>query len=150
MMNGMTKRMGLVPIGIVLLLTTGACYEHTFTVGGGAPHGQMIYDHWQNYWLDGLIGHTKVDLEEICPSGRATIVAKQTFLNGLVAGLTGGIYTPTTLQIQCADGRRADVALDAEDVEAIVSDPAFLQWVGEEMPERVDEVAAARAALAER
>ena len=149
-MNGITRKVGLLPISIALLLAVGGCYEHTFTVGGGAPRGPLVYDHWQNYWLDGLIGHTKVDLDEICPSGRATIVAKQTFLNGLVAGLTGGIYTPTTLQIRCPDGRRADVDLDAADVETIVSDPDFLRWVGEEMPERVDEVAAARAALLER
>lgn len=149
-MNGMTRKTGLLPISIALMLAMGGCYEHTFTVGGGAPHGPVVYDHWQNYWLGGLIGHTRMDIEDLCPSGRATIEAEQTFLNGLVSALTSGIYTPTTLKVRCAEGRRADVNLDAADVEAIVSDASFRDWVGREMPERLDEVAAAQAALQER
>jgi hypothetical protein len=137
-------------IGVVLLLASAACYEHTFTVGGGAPHGPVVYDHWQNYWLGGLIGHTRIDVEQLCRSGRATIEAKQTFLNGLVAALTSGIYSPTTLKVRCADGRRADVELTEEDVARIVADPAFMQWVGQDLPERREEVAAAQAALADR
>jgi hypothetical protein len=136
---------------LVALLPLAGCYEHTFQVGGGAsPQAPLVYDHWQSYWLGGLIGHTKVDLEQICPSGRATIEARQTFLNGLVAGLTSGIYSPTTLKVRCQTGRRADVELDEADVAAIVAEPSFLLWVGAEMPERRDEVAAAQAALLDR
>lgn len=149
-MNEKTRRVGMTGLAVALLLGTGACYEHTVTVRGGAPHGPVVYDHWENHWLAGLIGHTRVDVEELCPSGRATIVAKQTFLNGLVAALTSGIYTPTTLRVRCAGGRRADVNLDEEDVAGIVTDPEFVEWVGAEMPERREEVATAQAALQER
>jgi hypothetical protein len=137
-------------ITLVALIPLAGCYEHTISVGGGAPQAPVVYDHWQNYWLAGLIGHTKVDMEEVCPSGRATIVAAQTFLNGFVSALTAGIYTPTTLEVRCEGGRRADLELDEADVAAIVAAPEFLLWVGADMPERRNEVAAAQTALPDR
>ncbi|MCG6955131.1 MAG: Bor family protein [Gemmatimonadetes bacterium] len=143
----MTRTAAMALVATALMLGLEACYEHTVTTRGGAPHGPVVYDHWQNYWLGGLIGHTRVAIEDICPSGRATIVAKQTFLNGLVTALTSGIYSPTTLRIHCADGRSGAVRLDEEDVARVVADPGFLEWVGEDMPERRDEVAAAQATL---
>jgi len=135
---------------LLLAVMTSGCYEHTITVGAGAPRGPVIYDHWENFWLGGLIGHTQVDVEQVCPSGDATIVAKQTFLNGLVAGLTGGIYTPTTLEIRCRDGRRASIELSGDDVAMIVRDARFRAWVEQELPERLDEVSAAQDRLADR
>jgi len=149
-MNGRTRTATAALIATALVLAMGACYEHTLSVGGGAPHGPVVYDHWQNYWLAGLIGHTRVSIEDICPSGRATIVAKQTFLNGLVSALTSGIYTPTTLRVHCADGRRGAVRLEGEDVARIVADAGFLEWVEQEMPDRAEEVAAAQAELQDR
>lgn len=150
-MNGTTMHRGLMTVTLVALMPLAACYEHTIEVGGGAsPRAPLIYDHWQSYWLGGLIGHTKVDLEQMCPSGRATIEVKQTFLNGLVAGLTSGIYAPTTMRVRCEGGRSADVELDEADVAAIVAEPGFLLWVDAEMPDRLDEVTAARTALLDR
>lgn len=134
---------------LLVAMVASGCYEHTITVGAGAPVGPVIYDHWENFWLGGLIGHTRVDVEEACPSGDATIIAKQTFLNGLVAGLTGGIYTPTTLQIRCRDGRRAFIELSGDDVAMIVQDARFRAWVEQELPDRLDEVAAAQDRLAD-
>ena len=57
--------------GLVLVLVTAACYEHTVEVGAGAPHAPVVYDHWENFWLGGLIGHVKVAVEDMCPSGDA-------------------------------------------------------------------------------
>ena len=137
-------------VTLVALIPLAACYEHTISVGGGAPQAPLVYDHWQNFWLGGLIGHTKVDMEQVCPSGRATIEAHQTFLNGLVTALTSGIYSPTTVKVRCQGGSRADLELDGADVAAMVAEPEFLLWVGAEMPERSDDVAAAQVALLDR
>ena len=134
---------------VVLILVTAACYEHTVEVGAGAPHAPVVYDHWEHFWLGGLIGHTKVAVEEMCPSGDATIEAKQTFLNGLVTGLTGGIYSPTTLKVRCRNGRRAALELSTEDVQMIVADQRFLEWVRDELPSRLGEVGAAQDRRAE-
>jgi hypothetical protein len=64
-----------------------------------------------------------------------------------VAGLSGGIYTPTTVKVRCRSGRRADLELSAEDVRILVSDDGFLDWVGRDMPERLEELTSAAADL---
>jgi hypothetical protein len=134
----------------MLLLPSWGCYEHTVTVGAGAPRAPVVLDQWENFWLGGLIGHVKVDVERMCPSGNATVEAKQTFLNGLVTALTSGIYSPTTLRVRCENGRRADVDLDAADVATLVTDASFARWVRAVEPGRYAEVLAAQRTLAER
>jgi len=146
-MIGWMKEKGVVLVTLAGILATAGCYEHTIAVGGGAPHAPVVYDHWENFWLGGLVGHVRVDVEQMCPSGRATIEARQTFLNGLVAALTSGIYTPTTLRVRCESGRRAALELSPGDVAAIVADEGFVAWVAAELPERAEEVAGAQAAL---
>jgi hypothetical protein len=138
-----------VALGLALLLTSTACYEHTIEVGAGAPYAPVVYDHWENFWIGGLIGHVEIAVEEMCPSGDATIEARQTFLNGLVSALTGGIYTPTTLKVRCRRGGRADIELSADDIKLIVADERFLEWVREEIPDRLGAVRAARDRLAD-
>ncbi len=147
--RGMTQRLGVTLAEIALVVGLTGCYEHTVTVGAGAPHGPVVYDHWQNFWLAGLIGHTRLDVRSICPSGDATIYARQTFLNGLVSGLTSGIFTPTSVTVRCADGRRSDVELSGEDLAGMAVSPRLLDWVDQVMPERRAEVAAAQVELLE-
>jgi hypothetical protein len=148
--KGTTKRLGAALVGVALVVGLAGCYEHTVTVGAGAPHGPVAYDHWENFWLGGLIGHVQVDVKRICPSGDATIYVQQSFLNGLVSGLTGGIFTPTTVTVRCADGRRHDMALSAEDMASLAASPRLLDWVDQAMPERHEEVAAAQATFLDR
>lgn len=148
-MSGMRRRRGWMLASIACLVPLAACYEHTVTVGGGAPAAPVVYDHWEQFWLGGLIGHTRVDVEKMCPSGRATIVAKQTFLNGLVSALTSGIYTPTTLRVRCWSGEQAHLELTSEDVARIVADERFVAWVGAELPAHHADVVAAQAELLE-
>jgi hypothetical protein len=138
---------GTTLVCIALMVALAGCYEHTFTVGAGAPYAPVVEDEWQNFWLGGLIGHYRLDVERLCPTGDATIETKQTFLNGLVSALTSGIYTPTTVKVRCRTGRRADLGLSAQDVRILVGDPAFLDWVGQDMPELLDEATSAVVAL---
>jgi Bor protein len=128
-------RISLVTVLAFATVLSAACYKHSFVIGAGASAGQLIYDHWENFWIAGLIGKTDVTVAQMCPSGNATIEAKQTFLNGLVSALTSGIYTPTTLRIRCQDGRQAEIALTSEDVARIVHDDGFGPWVDREAPE---------------
>lgn len=148
--EGTRRRLGAVLTGTVMVFGLTACYEHTLEVGAGAPHGPVVYNHWQNFWLGGLIGHVKLDVEEICPSGNATIYARQTFLNGLVSGLTSGIFTPTTVTVRCEGGRDSDMTLSSQDMKELAESPALLDWVDATMPERHAEVAAAQEAFLER
>ena len=43
-------------LGLIVFSTT-ACYEHTFTVGQGARiAAPVVYQEWHSHWLGGLIG----------------------------------------------------------------------------------------------
>ena len=132
-------QMGRVAVALGLVIVTTGCYEHTYTVGQGAPAGPVVYQEWHNHWLGGLIGEKNLDMEVLCPSGNATIHNEQSFLNGLVSALTGGIYTPTTVRIRCDSGRSADIDLSEEQVLAIVTSSAFLERVERVMPGRLQE-----------
>lgn len=125
-----TMGRGAVTVVLVGLATSG-CYRHTVEVGGGAPYAPVIEERWENFWIGGLVGHVRVDVERMCPSGRAQIEVRQTFLNGLVTALTSGIYAPTTLRVRCEDGRRAALELTASDLEALAEDARFTRWVEE-------------------
>ena len=132
----MTMRTGRVVMTAVLAFAAGGCLEHTYTVGTGAPVGPKVYEEWHSHWLGGLIGERTMDIDEYCPSGNATIENEQSFLNGLVAALTSGIYMPTTVTIRCDDGRNADVELDEGEVMTILHAPEFLGRVEEMAPSR--------------
>ena len=131
---------------IALCLPLAGCFQHTFTVGAGAPDGELVYKAWHHHWVFGLIQpefQEEVLVSKVCPSGNATIFKETTFLNGLIDVLIGFIYSPTTVTITCDDGTESQIELDAEEVSAIVNDPLFLEIVAERAPERMAEVQAA-------
>ncbi|MHB1192243.1 MAG: Bor family protein [Longimicrobiales bacterium] len=145
-MSALTMRAGLILLGLTATLGTAGCFRHTVDVGGGARHAPVVYDRWEHFWVAGLIGHVRVDVEGLCPSGQATIEARQSFLNGLVTGLTSGIYAPTTVRVRCHDGRRAALELSAEDVRRAVGHDSFRALVAAEMPEHLADLDAASVA----
>ncbi|MDH3208305.1 MAG: Bor family protein [Gemmatimonadota bacterium] len=136
-------------VGIVtgMALIAVGCLEHTYDIGRGAPRGRVVYDEWHHHWLGGLIGERELDIGEYCPSGNATIHDEQSFLNGLVAALTSGIYMPTTVTIRCARRGRRDLQLDENDLMTILTAPEFLERVERMLPDRYDEVRLGVAAL---
>ena len=137
-------------VASALALTLTACLQHTYTIGTGAPAGQQVYKNWHHHWFFGLIRsqhQEELVLADLCPSGNATIHEETSFVNGLVDVLTWFIYSPTTVTILCDDGTQAEIALSAEDVERIVRDPLFPQYVAEVAPARLAEVDAALAEL---
>jgi hypothetical protein len=47
-----------------------------------------------------------VDLDAACPSGAHGWRSKTSFVNGLLAAVTLGIYVPATVEVECApEGR---------------------------------------------
>lgn len=124
----------------MVAVALAGCYRHTIHVGAGAPRGLVVYDHWTHHWLFGLVNPEEdIYIEDVCPSGNATIRGEATFLNGLVSALTSGIYSPTTVTVRCDSGSSQDLDLNETDVATIVSDPAFLDWVDAVSPELLDE-----------
>ena len=139
------NRIGMMSVMALLVATTG-CYRHVFVVGAGAPGGALVHDEWRHQWLWGLVSpENELAIRDVCPSGNATIVGEVTFLNGLVSALTAGIYSPTTVRVQCAGGTASlDLTLSAEDVSRVVSAPAFVEWVERSASDRLDEVTRAQ------
>ena len=127
----------------LLLLTLAGCFQHTYTVGSGAPTAPVVSDEWRHHWLWGLISQEQeLEVQRLCGgTSNATIYQEQTFLNGLVGALTGGIYVPRTIQVRCATGW-ADVDLNEDELRRITSDPIFLDWVAAVLPGRVTDVMA--------
>lgn len=81
-----------------ILLTS--CYTYTSVVGEG-PKGNQEVTEWNHYILFGLAPVGVSDSKAM--AGGATdysVFTRQTFVNGLVAGLTFGIYTPTTTTVK--------------------------------------------------
>ncbi len=142
-------RVGRMMAAIGFVAVAAGCFEHTYTVGAGAPTGPVVYGEWQNHWLGGLIGERTHELSEVCPSGNATIHDEQTFLNGLVTALTGGIYAPTTVTIRCSTGQSAQLQLSRKEVISILTAPAFRERVETVLPGHLRKVDSGIEALEE-
>jgi len=76
-----------------MLLTS--CYSYTSVVGNGAQ-GNSQTTQWNNYVIFGLAPVGVSDSKKMADGAvDYTVHTRQTFVNGLVAALTFGIYTPS-------------------------------------------------------
>jgi hypothetical protein len=89
-------------------VTLSSCY-HAIINTGLAPSGQTITDKWATSWLGGLVPPKVVETAAQCPNGVARVETQHSFLNQLASGLTFGIYSPMTIEVQCAASRSAAV-----------------------------------------
>jgi hypothetical protein len=110
-----TSRLSLL-VGTCLL---AGCF-HQIVQTGRTPGNTFVERPWTATWLWGLVQADEISVVAQCPNGVATVETQQSFLNGLVAGLTLGIYTPQEVRITCATGsamlpgvRHIDVAHNA-------------------------------------
>ena len=53
---------------LLLLVPLAGCFQHTYTVGAGAPTGRVAYSQWRHHWIGGLISPDhEMDVQEVCP-----------------------------------------------------------------------------------
>ena len=79
------------------LLTS--CYSYTSVVGEGAKGNQQTTK-WNHYALWGLVPAGVSDSKQMAEgNANYTVHTRQTFVNGLVSGLTFGLYSPTTTTV---------------------------------------------------
>jgi hypothetical protein len=86
------------------LVLSGCFRDATVTGLPVSDHAEL--EQWRHHFLFGVVRGIRTDdvqLAEVCPQGVGRIETKQNGWNGLVAGLTFGIYTPMKLNIYCAD-----------------------------------------------
>lgn len=96
------SRLSLV-VGACLL---SACF-HQIVQTGRTPGTTVVERPWTATWLWGLIAADEISVVAQCPNGVATVETQQSFLNGLVGGLTLGIYTPQEVRVTCASATGA-------------------------------------------
>lgn len=76
-----------------------SCLSYTSVVGEGAK-GNVEVTKWNHYVLFGLFPVSRSDSREMAGGAKSyTINTTYTFWNGLIAGLTFGIYLPTTTTV---------------------------------------------------
>ncbi len=76
-----------------LLLTS--CYSYTNVVGNGAQGNNQTTE-WNHYVVYGLAPVGVSDSKQMADGAENyTVHTRHSFVNGLVAALTFGIYTPT-------------------------------------------------------
>jgi hypothetical protein len=57
---------------------------------------------WHPTYFFGLVQGSPVDVRTTCPRGIAIASTRMTFANGLVGGLTLGLFTPHEVKVVCA------------------------------------------------
>lgn len=94
--------------GMLTLLFVASCYRNTFFTTAATPAAMATYSRWHHFLIFGLAPLSdNVDIKQVCPSGLARAESSMSFVNGLVAVLTAGIYTPMTVEVWCAQGGQA-------------------------------------------
>jgi hypothetical protein len=87
-------------LALVAFLGTGCFHQ---IVNTGLAAGPTVVDKpWDPGWLWGLIANDEVDVRRECPMGVATVVTEMSFVNGLAALVTIGIFTPQHVTVTCA------------------------------------------------
>jgi hypothetical protein len=97
----MTRIISSAALVLALAGATG-CYKvqyQTGRPGGGPTHEKKV-----SHFLWGAAGGGEVDLERLCPQGVATVAEQKTFVDQLLSGFTGFLYSPTSVRVECAGG----------------------------------------------
>ncbi len=84
-------------IGLSITLTS--CYTYTSVVGKGAQGSKTVSEK-NHYLIDGLVALGTSDSKKMAGGANDyTVTVSHTFIDGLIAAITGGIYTPTTTTV---------------------------------------------------
>src|SRR5438094_7695421 len=119
----------------VLLVAALGCYHATVETGL-TPSSQTVEKSFASGWLFGLVPPSAVQTASQCPNGAAKIETQLSFVNQLVAWLTGYIYTPMSIKVTCAESRRASVSPTAPRIDVGASPTA------EQIKDAIDRAAA--------
>jgi len=113
-----------------LVLVLSSCY-HAVINTGLTPSGQTVKDEWATAWLDGLVPPKIVETAAQCPNGVARVETQHSFLNLLAAAVTFGIFSPMTIEVQCAASRSAAAGAATTTVPAAAGESARAAAVAE-------------------
>jgi len=83
------------------LVSSMACW-HAIINTGRAESSTVVEKPWASSFIEGLVPPDPLDVTQECKGGVAKVETQHSFLNGLVAFLTIGIYTPIDIKVTCA------------------------------------------------
>ena len=96
MIKNSMKTMAILFASTMLL---SSCYSYTSVVGEGAK-GNSQTTQWNHYVVYGLAPVGVSNSKQMANGAKDyTVHTRQSFVNGLVSGLTFGLYTPTTTTV---------------------------------------------------
>lgn len=86
---------------VVAAFALTGCY-HAVIQTGRPESSDVISIKWANSFIYGLVPPPVVETASRCTNGVAKVETQHSFLNGLVAGITFGLYTPMQIDVTCA------------------------------------------------
>ena len=90
-------KMLVVACAASVMLTS--CFSYTTVVGKGAQGNKETVE-WNHYLINGLAPVKVSDAKVMAGDAKDyTVKVEQSFVNGLITGITFGIYTPTTTTV---------------------------------------------------
>jgi hypothetical protein len=111
------KRALLAVLGLVAL---SGCFKMQYTYGPKVKGEPEIKD-WHHRALWGIVELSDpVDISDVCPHGEFSRIKTKTSVgNSILTMMLGTLYTPSTVQVWCANGDtfRATVTPDGEVLE---------------------------------
>jgi hypothetical protein len=113
--EGPVMKAGRVVVLAAVALAATACH-HQVIQTGRTPGPTVVHQPWTSTWIFGLVPAKPLDVTSQCPTGVATVETRRSFMNGLVGGLTLGIWTPIDIKVTCAAGRASLQGLDVINV----------------------------------
>lgn len=90
-----------IAVTLCLVIASAGCY-HATIVTGATPSTDTIEQGFASSWVYGLVPPKTVETASKCVNGVAKVETQQSFVNGLVAVITFGIYTPISIKVTCA------------------------------------------------
>jgi hypothetical protein len=92
----MKKFLSVLFIAFAMSTLLSSCYSHKFVIGEGAKQGVEVKAR-NNFFIYGLVPGDVSDPQKMAGGAKNFEVTEViTFVDGLLSGLTLGIYTPTT------------------------------------------------------
>jgi len=117
------KRLLRITFALSALTLVSGCYHAE--INTASPAGAQTIDiPWAHSFIYGLVPPNVVDSAAQCPSGVAQVITEHSFVNGLAAAITFGIYTPMHINVTCASGQGA---LDVPMVRTLAEAEAMLE-----------------------
>ena len=90
-------------IGAALAVALSGCSHH-IKYSTSKPGGGPVKKETQAFFLWGLVGGSELPLDTMCPQGVAHIDSKKGFADAILTSLTGGLYSPMSVEVTCAGG----------------------------------------------